>query len=259
MPSKSVFAPLLVASASLPTAGWADNHTEIRSFAGLEVGYGTFSFEQKIDKEVVFPVANLTAGMAYERFNLALNVSGSMSDADVSEEDFTGDASRRDYDLTVGYQLNENISVFLGYKSGKTDLDVLGRDEDEPYSDSEYYEQSGPFVGINFGWRPTENGKLDVSLAYADLDAENRFFADNDGQDEDEEAPEFDDISGRNSGSSDGYSLSISWTMPLTGNLLFRTKFRHNSYEQDIRVDGQTFNGITEESSMLLVGILGVF
>lgn len=245
----------------LITAGLAqaDNDAEIRSFAGLEMGFGTFAFEQKIDKEVVFPVANLTAGLAYERFNVAVNVSGSMSDADVSEEDFTGDASRRDYDFTAGYQLHDNISVFAGYKSGKTDLDVVGRDEDEPFSGSEYYEQSGPFVGVNFGWRPTDTGKLDISLAYADLDTENRFFADNDGLDDDEEEFEFDDINGRNSGSSDGYSFSVSWTMPLTGNLLFRSKFRYNSYEQDIRVAGQTFSGIEEESSMLLVGVLGVF
>ena len=96
----------------VPAVSMADSDVEIRKFGGLELGWGTFSFDQKIDKKVVFPVANLTAGIAYERFSLALNVSGSMSDADVSEEDYTGTASRRDYDLTAGYQVNNNISIF---------------------------------------------------------------------------------------------------------------------------------------------------
>ncbi|MFT5483971.1 MAG: hypothetical protein ACI9GW_002630 [Halieaceae bacterium] len=242
----------------LPAVSMADSDAEIRKFGGLELGWGTFSFEQKIDKKVVFPVANLTAGIAYERFSLALNVSGSMSDADVSEEDFTGTASRRDYDLTAGYQVNSNISIFGGYKDGKTDLDVIGRDEDEPYVGSEFYKQSGPFIGANFGWNFTDAGKLDVSLAYASLDAKNQFFADGDGADEGEE-PEFDDITGRNSGDSSGYSFNVSWTMPIGGNLLFRTKFKLNSYDQDINVQGAKFNGIEEESAMLLVGVIGVF
>ena len=76
----------------------AQSRVEIHPFAGLELGYGTYSFEQKLDQTLVFPVANLTGGLAYQRFNLALNISGSLQAADVSKADFVGEADRRDFD-----------------------------------------------------------------------------------------------------------------------------------------------------------------
>ncbi|MBB5210119.1 hypothetical protein [Microbulbifer hydrolyticus] len=244
----------LLAAAPLVSA---QNGAEIHTFGGLEMGYGTFSFEQKLDQTVVFPVANLTGGVAYKRFNAALNLSGSVQGAEVSEEDFIGTAERRDYDLTFGYQANDYLSAFIGYKSGKTDLDRLSRDE-SPIASSEYYKQSGAFAGINLG-RSFENaGKLDFSIAYALLDGDNFFASDGDGV-EAGETREFDDIDGRSSGSSTGYSINLGWTIPISGNLLFRSKLKHNSYQQDIRFDGQDFNEIREQSNMLIVGVIGVF
>ena len=250
---------LLLGSALLAGAPLvsAQNEVEIHTFSGLEMGYGTFSFEQKLDQTVVFPVANLTGGVAYRRFNAALNLSGSVQGAEVSEEDFTGTAEREDFDLTIGYQANDYLSAFVGYKSGKTNLDRLSRDE-SPASSYEYYKQAGLFAGINIG-RSFENaGKLDFSIAYAALDADNLFAQDGDGV-EAGETREFDDIDGKSSGSSSGYSINLGWTMPMSGNLLFRSKLKHNSYQQDIRFDGQDFNGIREKSNMLIVGVIGVF
>lgn len=235
----------------------AQDGAEIHTFTGLEMGYGTFSFEQKLDQTVVFPVANLTGGLAYRRFNAALNVSGSLQGAEVSEEDFTGSAERKDYDLTLGYQANDYLSAFIGYKSGETDLDRQSR-ADNPVASREYYRQAGPFAGINIGHSFEYAGKLDFSIAYALLDADNLFAQDGDGVEEGE-TREFDDIDGESSGSSSGYSLNLGWTMPLGGNLLFRSKLKHNRYEQDIRFDGQDFNGIRENSNMLILGVIGVF
>lgn len=246
-----------IAILALTSHASAQNGPEIHTFAGLEMGYGTFSFEQKLDQTVVFPVANLTGGIAYQRFNAALNLSGSLQGAEVSEEDFIGTADRRDFDLTFGYQANDYLSAFVGYKSGKTDLDRLSREE-SPVASNEYYKQAGPFAGINIG-RSFENaGKLDFSIAYALLDADNLFVSDGDGV-EAGETREFDDIDDKNSGNSAGYSISLGWTIPISGNLLFRSKLKQNSYEQDIRFDGQDFNGIREKSNMLIVGIIGVF
>ena len=236
---------------------WAQTGAEIHTFGGLEMGYGTFSFEQKLDQPVVFPVANLTAGAAYRRFNAALNLSGSVQGAEVSEEDFTGTAERRDYDLTFGYQANDYLSAFVGYKSGKTNLDRLSRDE-IPLASSEYYKQAGPFAGVNIGRSFESAGKLDFSIAYALLDGDNLFARDGDGV-EAGEVREFDDIDGNSSGRSSGYSINLGWTIPISGNLLFRSKLRRNSYQQDIRFDGQDFNGVREKSNMLLVGVIGVF
>lgn len=230
---------------------------DIRTFAGFEAGLGTFSFQEKLDKEVVFPVATVTGGLAYGRFSAAANLSGSISDADVSEEDFTGDANRRDFDLTVGYQWFDNLSVFVGYKDGETEMDIVGRADNDPIRGEESYQQGGPFVGVSSGWRLGEAGKLDLSVAFADLDADNRFISD--GTLKPGDNIEFDDIEGSTSGDSSGYSASVTWTMPLTGNLLFRTRYRYNSYEQDIEFEGAKFKDIREESSVLSVGVIGVF
>ena len=96
------------------------------------------------------------------------------------------------------------------------------------------------------------------SVVFAVTDARNKFIADGDGADDGEEK-EFDDISGKSSGDSQGYSYNLSWTMPMRGNLLFRTRLRVNRYKQDIHFQGQTFSDIIESSSMLLVGVTRVF
>jgi hypothetical protein len=236
----------------------AQNRAEIHPFVGLELGYGTYSFEEKLDQTVVFPVANLTGGLAYQRFNLALNISGSLQAADVSEADFVGEADRQDFDLTAGYQINSILSVFVGYKSGETNLDLVSRNPTAPTTGNEYYRQNGPFVGVSIGKSFANAGKLDFSIAYADLDADNKFFSDNDGV-EPGETLEFDDINGTTQGSSTGYSINLGWTMPIQGNLLFRSKLKYNSYEQDITSQGVTFNDIQEKSTMLLVGVISVF
>ncbi|WP_334079299.1 hypothetical protein [Microbulbifer sp. M83] len=245
--------PVLVAQAGEDAPG-----LEIHKFGGLEMGYGTYAFPEKLDQTIVFPVANLTGGLAYQRFNLALNISGSVEDAEVSEEDFIGDASRQDLDITFGYQASDLLSLFIGYKSGETNLDLFVRDSATRATDYEYYRQSGPFAGINIGKSFANAGKLDFSVAYASLDADNRFFGDGDGV-EAGEMLEFDDIYGKTSGSSSGYSINLGWTIPMSGNLLFRSKLRYNSYRQDIRFGTARFGNVSEQSTMLLAGIIGVF
>jgi hypothetical protein len=248
---------LLMVLASFVCVAAEGPRPTLHKFLGIEMGYGTYSFDNKIDDEVVFPVANLTAGLAYQRYSAVLNVSGSMTNASVSEEDVFGDASRQDIDLTFGYQVHKNVSVFLGYKNGQTDFSTVNRESDIA-GGNEYYKQNGPYVGVNLNWLLRDAGRIAFSIAYADLNASNKFISDGDGADEGEEK-EFDDISGKSSGSSQGYSYNLSWTMTMRGNLLFRTRLRVNRYEQDIRFEGQTFSGVEENSSMLLVGITRIF
>jgi hypothetical protein len=248
---------MIMVSASLVCTAEESPRPTLHKFLGIELGYGTYSFDNKIDDAVVFPVANLTAGLAYQRYSAAINVSGSIDDANVSEEDVHGDASRRDLDLTFGYQIHKNVSVFIGYKDGETDFSTVNRNPDIA-GGNEYYRQSGPYAGVNLNWLIPDAGRIALSIGYADLDADNKFIADGDGADTGE-AREFDDISGKSSGDSKGLSYNLTWTMPLKGNLLFRTRLRVNRYEQDIRYQTQTFSGIEESSSMLLVGVTRVF
>jgi hypothetical protein len=254
-PTKRVHILVLLA-AFAPVSSLAKEAT-IHKFVGLEVGIGTFSFEQKIDQDIVYPVANLTAGLAYKRYNAVLNVSGSMSDADVSEEGEIGFASRKDLDLTFAYQINKVFSAFAGYKRGQTDLSLTTREPIVALG-RQYFKQTGPFVGVNVNWAIPDAGKLAFSIAYADLDANNRFAADGDRV-EPGETIEFDDINDVTRGSSQGFSYSLSWTMPIKGSLIFRTKIKVNSYDQDIQFMGQSFNKIHEQSEMLTAGVTHIF
>ncbi|MCK5336247.1 MAG: hypothetical protein KAQ67_08790 [Gammaproteobacteria bacterium] len=255
---------IMVFSASQTFA--ASSKNTLHKFAGFEMGYGTFSFPEKLDHKLVFPVANLTAGLAYKRFSYILNISGSMTDADVSEEEQFGNASRKDYDFTIGYQINKTISVFAGLKEGKTSVTLINRD---PLiltgGGDEFYKQSGPYIGANVNWATEGAGKLAFTVSYAALNSDSLFLEDGDGPDVGEPL-EFDDAFGRVKGSTNGYSYSLNWTMPIKGSLIFRTRLRINQYKQDIPYTDTKygygnveFKNINESSTMLLVGITSIF
>lgn len=248
----------------LPKICLAAPQATIHKLIGLDLGYGTFSFAEKIDQKIVYPVANLTTALAYKRFISVINISGSIDDASISEESETGSASRTDIDFTTGYQFSKRFSGFIGYKNGETKYNWRSRPKDDsiilaPTSlAKESYKQSGPYVGVSINWKFEQAGKLSISVAYSKLNAINRFFSDGDGIEEGE-TKEFDDINGKTSNKSTGYSYSLNWTMPLKGNLLFKTRFKTNSYTQDIKFEGETFKGIREKSSILSVGLSGIF
>lgn len=249
----------------LCSLSWAVQGAEIlkeaRFIAGASLGYANLSFPQKLDQEVSFPSANLTVAGAWKRWQLTLNGTFSLQDADISEEEDTGDASRNDLDLTLGYQIGDHWSVFTGYKDGATEILFASREGDDmgrPSLVKEKYEQAGPYLGASYAWEFEKAGRLSLSLAYAKLDAKNNFAANTD-TDEDDEELEFDDISGQVSGDTEGFSYGLSWTMPLSGNLLFQTRLKVNDYKQDINSQGQEFKNIDESLTSLLVGLAYVF
>ncbi|MEM7208686.1 MAG: hypothetical protein AAF434_12745 [Pseudomonadota bacterium] len=228
-------------------------------FGGVELGFSTFRFDQKIDQKLTFSTASFTLGSQIDRYSVIANYSLSFDSAEVSEEDFTGSADREDFDLIFSYQINPNFSAFIGYKQGETSLDWLSReDEDDGPTQKESYKQDGGFIGISGSWPIEGAGRISASLAYADLDSDNTFVSDGDGADEGE-PPEFDDISGKTRGSTTGYSYSLTWTLPLRGSWLFRTKLRLNRYEQDIEFQGVKFSNIDESTTTLLVGLVNAF
>jgi len=250
-----------------PSFSVAASTATLHKFAGYEMGYGTYRFEEKLDHKIVFPVANITAGLAYKRFSYVLNLSGSLTEADVSEEEQIGSGSRQDIDLTVGYQFNKKVSLFIGYKDGVSRINFKSRVTSIYGTGNERYEQDGFFSGVNFNWAYKNAGKLSVSVAYAKFNARNQFLQDEPfvigGADE----FEFDDVTGNSSGTTSGFSYTLAYTLPIKGNLLFKTRLRLNRYEQDISGEqaatGGTvsykFNDIAESSTMLLVGVTAVF
>ncbi len=243
------------------SANCAEVLKDARFIVGVSFGYANLSFPEKLDQDVSFPSTNLTLAAALKRWQLSLNHTLSLQDAEISEEEDTGDASREDIDLTLGYQISEHWSLFTGYKQGDTDIQFMSRSgSDEGRSEfvNESYEQSGIYVGASYAWKFEKAGRLSISLAYAKLDAENTFGINTDEEEANEEL-EFDDVGGQVSGDTEGLSYGISWTMPLSGNLIFQTRFKVNDYTQDLLVNGQEFKDIDENLTSLLVGLAYVF
>ncbi|WP_299079455.1 outer membrane beta-barrel protein [uncultured Paraglaciecola sp.] len=271
---------LLLVSQSVLSQESFDN---IRVVTGLSLGYSDFSFPEKLDHNISFPSANIPIALTTNNWQLSLNASSTLTDADIAEEEDIGKASRKDLDVTLGYRVDKNWSLFAGLKYGKTDMAFVPRDLDEEIEEdneldldeddgpdevdapdivelsNESYSQKGPFIGVSYSWRFEKAGSLSVSLAYASLEATNQFSANTDDDDEEDELPEFDDLSGRVKGDTKGFSYGLSWTMPLSSNLLFQTRFKINDYQQDIMVDGERFENIDETFTTLHIGLAYVF
>ena len=260
--------PLLFASQIVNSQESFDN---IRVVTGLSLGYSDFTFPEKLDHNISFPSANIPVALTMGNFQLALNASSTLANADIAEEEDIGEASRKDLDLTLGYRVTKTWSVFAGYKYGKTEMTFIPRDIDEEIDEEEgeeqdtlemtdeSYSQKGPFIGASYSWQFEKAGSLSLSVAYASLGATNIFSANTDEEEEADELTEFDDLTGQIKGDTKGFSYGLSWTMPLSSNLLFQTRFKINDYQQDIVVDGKRFKDIDETFTTLHVGLAYVF
>ncbi len=235
---------------------------DLHFVGGMSLGYSNFDFPAKLDHDLSFPVYQINGAVAYKKFYVVINLADSLSDADVSEEEDVGEASRYDRDISLGYQITSGWGVFVGYKTGKTTIDYITRaDLDNGGSvpaREESYEQEGPFIGVSYAKKFSEAGKFSLSLAYADLDATNKFTRDVEDGDDDE-VPEFDDLTGTVKGKSTGLSYGIRWSIPVSGNLLYYASYKVNDYEQDLTVSGKTYDNIDETISYFTTGIVFVY
>ena len=239
----------------------ADTLKDVNFILGSSLGYSTFSFPEKMDHDISFPSANFTAAASLDNWQISVNTGFTLKDANISEEEDIGKASRSDIDVTLGYNVTPNWALFGGYKTGKTKMSFTSRDsEDEGILDTqnESYSQSGPYFGVGYTHRFERAGSLNFSVAYAMLNATNNFSANTDDPDEDDEL-EFDDLTGIVKGKIKGLSYALSWTMPLSGQLLFQTKFKINDYKQNIDYNNLRFENINETITSLHVGLAYVF
>jgi hypothetical protein len=241
----------------------ADKPVDLHFVGGMSLGYSSFDFPAKLDQKLTFPVYQVNGAVAYKKFYVVVNLADSIDDADVSEEEDVGDASRYDRDISLGYQVTPNWGVFVGYKTGKTSIDYSTRDDVDAGgsvpSREESYKQEGPFVGVSFAKKFAQAGKFTLSLAYADLDATNKFTRDVESDNEAAAAPEFDDLTGTVRGKSQGLSYGIRWSIPVSGNLLYYASYKVNDYKQDLTVDGEKYDNIDETISYFTTGIVFIY
>ena len=202
----------------------AEKPVKLNLLGGLSLGYTNYQFPAKLDHDLTFPMYQLNGAIVYDKFYVALNLADTISEADVSEEEDVGEATRYDYDLNLGYQITPAWGAFVGYKKGATEIDFLSRDlEDAGISNyrNESYAQQGPFAGVTYTHKFERAGRLSLSVAYADLDATNTFSSDVEGDDDDDlDELEFDDLSDTVKGKTQGFSYGIRWSIPVAGNML---------------------------------------
>ena len=252
----------LITSLNPISSALAKKSVDLHLLDGVSLGYSNFEFPVKLDQTLTFAVYQINAAVAYKKFYAVVNLADSLSSADVSEEEDVGSATRYDRDLTLGYQMTDNWGVFVGYKTGETEIDYLNRVELDlggPVSPrEESYLQKGPFIGVSYSKKFSLAGKLSLTLAYADLNATNTFTRDVDPPDPGE-IPEFDDLAGTARGKVRGLSYGIRWSIPVSGNLLYYVSYKINDYQQDLSFGGNQFNDIDQTLSYFTTSVVYVF
>jgi hypothetical protein len=179
----------------------------------------------------------------YRDLYASVSYADTISDENVSEEDETGDVSRKDFDLTLGYRISDSWTGFVGYKDGETSLDLRVRDTD--VSQDEYYREDGFFAGLTYSHPIRNAGTLNFTAAYILFDSDLKFTEgfedDEEEEDEEDEELEFDDLEGKYSGDATGYSIGVSWVIPVGTNFAFRAQYKLNQYDLEVKAEGKRF------------------
>lgn len=229
-------------------------------FGQLGISQKEQKFSQLLDQGLSFYMLRAGGGFTFDRFYVAAYGDWSISDADVSEEEETGSASRAEYDLTFGFRPIDPLTLFAGYKTGKTKIDFTPRNNDEvptAFNFRDTYKETGPYLGASYSFIFEQAGSLSFSLAYAFLNAENSIGVKPDDSGESEEN-EFDDISGNFENDADGFSAGVTWLMPLANNLNYFATIRYQRYDQDIATPSGN-QSIAEEYTELGMGLMQQF
>ena len=120
----------------------------------------------------VFTMLSVTGGIAVQRFYLTANVERSLFDAELEDAVNPGDKdtlSRSDNSVTLGFYIKNNLSIFAGYLTGKTEDEYSSPSIEETGEIS--FSEKGPFAGVNY-LLLFSKGAVSLNFAYAFLDGE---------------------------------------------------------------------------------------
>lgn len=259
---KLFLSPILLLSAFFATDAFAEiKWRDVFIVPAASVGYSTFDFPKKLDQRITFSNGEFSLTTVYNKFLISGNISGSLGNENISEEDDEGNAKRRDIDILAGYQTHKNVNIFAGYKYGRTNILFTNRNTNSQTND--LYRQIGPYLGASYTYPFEKAGKVSLSLAYSHLDALNIFHANTEttipGDDicdftTNPKACDLDDFDGQSKGTSQGFSIGISWNIAVTPRLLYQTKFKTNHYRQSISYKNLTRDA-SETFTILMMGL----
>ena len=135
------------------------------------------------------------------------------------------DFSRKDYVFTLGYALTDNLSIFTGYKYGKTKIDLffpLIKKGTLSTTDANF-ETKGPFIGASYGWL-IGGGLLATNFAISKLNGEESFDL-REGEVNYHETA---------TGSTIGFTLGVSWKASLTKHFTYNISLDAYKYSFDV-------------------------
>lgn len=137
---------------------------------------------------------------------------------------------RHEYSISAGYAVTDNFALFVGYKRSDTEFDEMnvltnrGTGEVNTFDSNLDYEQDGPFIGGNYGWRIRETGTLALNLGVAFVDGEIKTTSP--GGD----TPKI-------TGDTVGLTVGLSWTAPLPILENFNYTVGVDGYNYDFEAD----------------------
>jgi hypothetical protein len=189
----------------------ADENKKNISFVS-DVFFSSRSFEYsayptKIKSTISSVGIGLTAKINdfYTKLSIEQNLTASESNFTLSNNKIN--TERKDLSISVGYAIVPTITIFTGYKYGKTTfnelaLDLIGK---------------GPFIGAGAGWQVKGNNKLtqgffSLSAAYAYMDADYQTYTN------------------ITTGKASGTSLSIAWNSNISKNIYYNLALIRHDY-----------------------------
>ena len=237
---------------AFPGIASAAEDEEINIVASATYAYKSLDFEVGNKRfKPKFTTLDWAITAAYKKAFVKINFDQSIKDHNQVNNTLDGSGafdntrttlSREDSGLTIGYSVLNNVSIFGGYKYGKTSGVDTGQIKQVTFTgppggtrfytdnSSISFTEDGPFLGVSYSHLLKKSGTVNFSFAYANLDGESSF-------NRVEPDPVTGDltvfINDTSTGDSTGISYSISYTDKLVESINFTIALKSTRYEFD--------------------------
>ena len=137
---------------------------------GVSYGYKNATFDiTNIEFFPEFISLDTSLTLVSDKFYISANYDSSIKD-DLQVLGTTAISfSREDYAVAAGYGVWKQVSLFAGYKSGKTEVITINQFGTDPNEENKF-EEDGPFFGLSVSHNLSDISTLGMSIAYAKLD-----------------------------------------------------------------------------------------
>jgi hypothetical protein len=230
---------LMLIASSLGMAHAAESNVTV--VGGLDLGFKKLRLDTGSGAGVFNPsfvTVNPNIVLGYSSFYASLSYDKSVSAEPEIAPAAVTDYSRTDSTFTLGYRLNQSLSLFAGYAEGANQFIITTSGGGLIVID---YKEKGPFAGVAYTKTFGDKGSLGMSIGYAKLDGDLKF-----------DVPPGVEVF-RAKGDTTGLSYGLTWSGPLTGSLSYRVGLKAIRYEMKDPVE------LTERYTNFFIGIMNYF